>query len=266
MNSTVKEIALHPVGALLKALKPGWSLLDIDCEQVMHNLSKYGLLVFRGFNLPDDKDFLLFSKQFGELLEWEFGPILELKINTNPANHIFTSARVELHWDGAFIETKPRFNLFNCLQGSSKEQGGETLFVDTEKVLMRASKEELTLWKSIEIRYSTEKKAHYGGTVQYPLVMTNPSSGRDVIRYIEAFNEDSEEINPMKFSIFGPGGLDEMEILMGFNRRLYGSDVMYRHTWHKGDFLIADNSRLLHGRSRFTNSHASRLIKRTNVI
>jgi alpha-ketoglutarate-dependent taurine dioxygenase len=47
---------------------------------------------------------------------------------------------------------------------------------------------------------------------------------------------------------------------------LYRDDVMYRHTWQNGDFLIADNACLLHGRSRFNTAEVTRHIKRINIM
>ena len=257
---------LLPFGIAVNAEFVGQSLLELKKEDIIDLIDKHAMLVFRGYSLLTDDQYIQFAKQFGPLLAWEFGEILELRIRTNPANHIFTAGRVELHWDGAFVENRPHYNLFQCLQGSAEDAGGETLFVNTHKVLSKANGTQLEDWEKITIEYQTEKKAHYGGRIQEPLISTNPYNGKKVIRYIEAFNEDNEQINPMHAQINAYSNADSDQFLRDFTKRLYEDDVMYNHTWKTGDFLIADNSCLLHGRSRFKSNNAQRHIKRINIL
>lgn len=256
---------LRPFGMLVYAGQAGLTLLDIPAEVISGWLDRHGLLVFRGFGLLADEDYIAFGERFGPLLQWEFGKILELKVQPRPANHIFTSGRVELHWDGAFVDNKPHYNVFQCLQGCAPGAGGQTLFVDTPKVLATAGAE-LPAWRNISIEYATEKKAHYGGTIRSPLITRNSYNGREVIRYIEAYNEDNAEINPMRVSVENYSSEMSERFLREFTSRLYRDDVMYRHTWQSGDFLIADNATLLHGRSRFNTADVTRHIKRINIL
>lgn len=257
---------LRPFGMLVYAGREGLTPLDVPADMITGLLEQHRLVLFRGYGLLADDEYIAFAKQFGPLLQWEFGEILELKVRSDPANHIFTAGRVELHWDGAFVEDKPHYNLFQCLQGCSAGAGGETLFVDTTKVLAGADGRTLSGWRNITIEYITEKKAHYGGAISSPLITVNPYNGRHVIRYIEAFNEDNAEINPMRVKVENcPDEMSE-RFLRGFTARLYRDDVMYRHAWQSGDFLIADNAALLHGRSRFNNADPDRHIKRINIL
>lgn len=257
---------LQPFGVLVYAGGPGLTLLDVPPGLITELLERHKLLVFRGYGLLADDDYVAFAEQFGSLLQWEFGKILELKIQPKPANHIFSSGRVELHWDGAFVEHKPHYNVFQCLRGCPAEAGGQTLFVDTAKVLAGAATAELVNWRTISIEYVTEKKAHYGGSIRSPLIARNPYNGNEVIRYIEAFNEDYANINPMQVSVDNYSSEMSDQFLRGFTARLYRDDVMYRHSWESGDFLIADNASLLHGRSRFNTADVTRHIKRINIL
>jgi alpha-ketoglutarate-dependent taurine dioxygenase len=257
---------LQPFGMLVYAGRPGLTLLDVPPEWITGLLDRHKLLVFRGYSLLADDDYIAFAERFGSLLQWEFGKILELKIQPKPANHIFSSGRVELHWDGAFVEHKPHYNVFQCLRGCPAEAGGQTLFVDTLKVLAGAPAAELAGWRNISIEYVTEKKAHYGGAIRSPLIVPNPYNGIEVVRYIEAFNEDYADINPMRVSVDNYSSEMSERFLCGFTARLYRGDVMYRHSWQTGDFLIADNASLLHGRSRFNTADVTRHIKRINIL
>ncbi|HEX7026660.1 MAG TPA: TauD/TfdA family dioxygenase [Gammaproteobacteria bacterium] len=271
MSAAVKHelinlVPLRPFGILVAAAREAMTMHDIPVNLISGLLAQHKLVLFRGYGLLEDGDYLAFARQFGPLLQWEFGEILELKVRTDPANHIFTAGRVELHWDGAFVEDKPHYNVFQCLQGCSAGAGGETLFVDTTKVLAEADSRTLTEWRNITIEYVTEKKAHYGGTLRSPLIAVNPYSGRNVVRYIEAFNEDNADINPMRVSVENYSEKMSEHFLRGFTARLYRDDVMYRHIWQGGDFLIADNATLLHGRSRFNTADVGRHIKRINIL
>ena len=257
---------LEPFGTLISCSRDQLTILDLDFSDICRHLSESGLIVVRGHKLPSDEDFIAFSKQLGQILLWEFGPILELKISETPANHIFTSSRVELHWDGAFIDNKPHYNLFNCICGTDDNVGGQTLFVDTRRVLHSLPEQTRTTWENTEICYSMEKKAHYGGNIKQVIVATSPYSNEPVMRYIEAFNEDYMDINPMQVDVTGMDSSQANKFLLEINELLYTPEFMYKHSWQSGDFIIADNSVLLHGRSRFTQHHSGRLIKRINVM
>jgi alpha-ketoglutarate-dependent taurine dioxygenase len=257
---------LKPFGLIVSAGHKNESILDIEKEEITDLLNRHALIVFREYALLPDQDYTRFAKQFGPLLAWEFGEILELKIQPHPVNHIFSSGRVELHWDGAFVKDRPHYNLFQCLRGTDENAGGQTLFVNTVNVRQNAEPSQQEAWQNITIEYSTEKKAHYGGTIREPLCATSPYNNKPVIRYIEAFNEDNAKINPMAVKVDNYTPEESDRFLKQLTRRLYCDDVMYRHTWRDGDFLIADNSCLLHGRSRFSNNRVNRHIKRINIL
>lgn len=262
----MKLIPIEPFGALLQVEGEKNSILSLQPSVLRDVLAENLLVILRGFSLASDGDYTRFARQFGNLLHWEFGEILELKMQPNPANHIFSHGRVELHWDGAYVETKPHYNLFQCIAGATPGAGGETLFVNTVRVLEKALQEERQYWRSLTIEYRTEKKAHYGGHINSPLVCKNAYDNSDVIRYIEAFNEDSNQLNPVDIKICELDRAASDIFLCELNKRLYSSDVMYRHTWRAGDYVIADNSRLLHGRSRFLKHNDQRHIKRINIL
>ena len=94
-------------------------------------------------------------------------------------------------------------------------------------------------WQNIIIEYKTEKKAHYGGTIREPLISRNPYNGQEVIRYIEAFNEDNESINPMQVHVASHSVSESERFLRQFTQRLYQDDVMYLQIrMTKRDYVI----------------------------
>lgn len=262
----MKLTQIKPFGLIAEATMPDMTLLDIPKEEIVTLINEFQLIIFRNFNTLADDDYCDFAKQFGNLLAWEFGDILELKIHENPANHIFNAGRVELHWDGCYLDVEPHYNLFQCVNSSDNDSGGKTLFVNAINFWEKSTPKQKELWDSVTVEYSTEKKAHYGGSLKSALFPVNPYNGKKVLRYIEAFNEDSQHINATKVAVEGYSPSESDAFLRELNYRVYQKEVMYEHTWKTGDFLMADNSNLLHGRSRFDSDQASRYIKRINIL
>ncbi len=263
---------LHPFGLVVHADQTAGasspSILDLPVEFVQEHVDANLVLVLRGFAPLAREDFRQFAMQFGPLLSWDFGEVLDLRIEAQAANHIFTSGRVELHWDGAYLGTEktPHYNMFQCLKGSEQRSGGETIFTNARAVWDQASDAEKSRWEQMTITYLTEKKAHFGGEFKHPLISRHPLNGNRVVRYIEAFNEDNAKINPVDVSIDGCTATETQTFLQEFNQRLYRDQLMYKHAWRTGDFLIAENHSVLHGRSRFEDPDDSRHLQRIHVL
>lgn len=260
----LNQTLLSPFGTLIHADKPSISPIDIPVQRIIALLQRHRLVVLRGFiSLPDD-EFIAFAQRFGPLLKWDFGEIFNLEIRKDPANHLFRAGRVEMHWDGAYLQEVPRYSLFQCIE-SSEPEGGETIFTDTTRLLERIPGQELEYLRKLRITYRTDKKAHYSGNVTVPIISQDKYSGAMVVRFIEPFNEDNMDINPVDVIVNDMPENEQKEFLMSLTNRLYSDDVMYRHAWHTGDFLIYDNNILLHGRGRL-QGNLRRKLKRIHIM
>ncbi|MFC4160602.1 TauD/TfdA dioxygenase family protein [Chitinimonas lacunae] len=257
----------QPFGIVIHADHPEQSVADLSPDHLTEQLLANQLLVLRGFRKLDEPDYIGFCEKFGPLFEWEFGVLLNVRMEQNPANHIFSGGRVELHWDGAFAAKTPKFNIFQCLRSSEAGHGGETTFANTAKLLAEASDEDKQRWAAIELEYSTEKKAHYGGAIHARLVDRHPLTGVPVMRFIEPYNEDNMEVNPVKIAVHGLGEHFDSEtaFIDDLLERLYDDKYLYRHQWQTGDFLMVDNHSLLHGRERI-RGNVSRHLQRVHVL
>jgi alpha-ketoglutarate-dependent taurine dioxygenase len=191
------------------------------------------------------------------LLEWNFGEVLELEVTEKPDNYLFTNGDVPLHWDGAFAEQEPHYQLFQCLKAPLEGSGGETVFCDAIAPLNQAD----PIWNEVCIAYRTEKLAHYGGEIRSPLITPHPGSGEPRIRFAEPPGKDTADLNPLFLDIEGAGP----EIVEQLRQVLYHPDNCLNHAWHDGDFLVADNFSLLHGRRPFS-SHSPRHIQRIHIL
>ncbi|WP_444995829.1 TauD/TfdA dioxygenase family protein [Aliikangiella sp. IMCC44359] len=256
----------NPFFGLIIHAKNDRSLLSLEPNVLEKEILEHGLVIFRGFLSMNNDEMSSFCRQFGDLLEWDFGHVLELQIRANPENHIFSQGRVELHWDGAFASAVPRFNFFQCIEGSAEAGGGETTFLNTVKFLESLPLDQISEFKKLTIRYETEKKAHYGGVIQTPLVSEHPITKELRMQFIEPFNEDNVEVNPVNTQIVGMEREKSDALLKQIVAFCYNSQFFYDHQWNKGDYLLVDNHANLHGRRRFQGQGLNRTLKRIHIL
>lgn len=201
------------------------------------------------------------SRQSGtieeQLLHWEFGPIMHMHFQVEAANYLFSDECVPLHWDGAFYR-EPGILLFYCT--GTEGEGGDTLFANTERLWESLSEAEREQCRQIRLKYTTEKKAHYGGEINVPMVQTHPQTGKTILRLAERVETAK---NPVKLEILGCEQPEEFYRHMV--DKLYQPEFIYRHRWQKGDLLTCDNFTYLHGRAALENN-LSRAFKRVQIL
>ncbi|MES2526186.1 MAG: TauD/TfdA family dioxygenase [Bdellovibrionota bacterium] len=218
----------------------------------MLTLSSDGFTLLKEARLHED-ELLNVASALGPLLHWDFGPVMTMRFQKDAANYLFSDEAVPFHWDGAFYK-EPMFLLFHCLE--SEGNGGETTFVDTTRLWNSLSSEEQNECLGVTLTYSTEKKAHYGGTITVPLVQKHPLTGETILRLAEKVETEK---NPVTLKIDGasPDFYERM------TSKLY--DNMITHSWEKGDLLIVDNFRYLHGRKALAGN-MTRSFKRIQIL
>lgn len=237
---------------------PGLPLIKETARQ-------HKLIVLRGFEPLTEDQFVQSCSSWGEMLRWPFGYVLNLFEHSEPSNYLFTSGKVPFHWDGAFTEQVPEFQIFQCLSAPSNDCGGETLFSDTTALVNSLTKTQRDLFSKISITYHTERVAHYGGKFTSPLICSHIRTGEPVLRFGEPADELTSSLNPFKLTTHGVLYNDEQLLFHQLRELLYAPQFCYSHQWQTGDFLIADNFSLLHGRNPFT-SKCGRHIQRIHVL
>ena len=192
-----------------------------------------------------------------KILHWDFGPIMNMKFDPNSPNYLFSQERVPFHWDGAFYRI-PKKLLFFCME--SNGEGGETFFVDTTRVWNSLTENEKNECRKVKLRYQTENLSHYGGVFETDLVRTHPDTGEVILRLAERVET---KLNPVHLTISGvsdPNGFYEWMV-----SKFYDSDFLYEHHWEKGDLLVIDNYRYLHGRKELLGNK-NRTFKRIQIL
>jgi len=191
------------------------------------------------------------------LLHWDFGPIMQMKYDTRASNYLFSHEDVPFHWDGAFHQ-EPAKLLFYCVESSGT--GGETLFTNTELLWDSLSAAERAECQAVRLRYQTEKKAHYGGEINVPLVQHHPVTKRVILRLAE---EVETHLNPVKLEVTGVS--DPQGFYQTMREKLYHTDFLVEHQWRTGDLLVCDNFTFLHGR-RPLGQNLGRSFKRVQIL
>jgi alpha-ketoglutarate-dependent taurine dioxygenase len=250
---------LTPFGLLVRPTE-GASLAGLSIEALRETVLARRLVVLRGFApFPDKAALAEYCRAWGPLLEWEFGTVFEVVERDDPQNYLFTSGSVPFHWDGAFARAVPWLQFFQCVEAPGPDAGGETTFCDTPAVLRAVPLEVRARWEQVEIEYFTDKVAHYGGRVRARLVGRHPHTGEATLRYAEPADAATVRLNTPELHVHGVPEEEVPRFLEELRRWLYDPAFMLRHAWRAGDFVIADNHALLHGRTRYRSKLPRRL-------
>lgn len=155
MNFAHKQ--LEPFGLMISSHDAGADPGAVLVEEIKDLLKRHKMLVLRGFARLEGDAFSGYCSNFGEILEWDFGAINELRPTVNAQNYLYTNREVPFHWDGAFAGKVPEWIFFHCDTAPMPETGGETIFADTGRMLELADSRTKIAWSGVEITYSTEK-------------------------------------------------------------------------------------------------------------
>ena len=216
LNTLWRLSKREPFGLTVSPERGMAGLSEIPIETLRSWVRQYRLLVLRGFVSPDGEQLINFGKSLGEVQEWEFGAVNNLEVRPDAKNYLYTNREVPFHWDGAFAGRIPGVIVFHCEQAPDPESGGETLFCDTTALLSQADPETKSLWKGIEITYSTEKVAHYGGSFTSRFLGRHPDTGEEVVRFAEPVHD----LNPVRLDIRGIPPEQHEEFLSDMHARL----------------------------------------------
>lgn len=269
MTSSIDQLAtcahtrLAPFGLLVEAADGPADLRRIPPTTLADLTVDNRVLVLRGFPLLDVDDLVAYCERWGDVLTWDFGKVLNLVVREDPKNYLFTRGPVPYHWDGAFAAATPDYFLFQCRHAPGGA-GGETVFCDTTRAIRAMPRKRLEAWSDVTVTYRTDKAAHYGGDVTWPLVSRHPRTGEPILRYAEPLPE-KEFLNPLFVEVNGLADGTGEQLLDELRDLLYRPEFCYAHGWRDGDVVVVDNHALLHGRRPFLGD-ASRWLERIQII
>lgn len=251
---------LSPFGLTVRAVEAGADV-RLVASRLKGWVDVHRFVVLKGFEPLNGTGLPTFCRSLGELLEWEFGAVNNLRVDPDTKNYLYTNRAVPFHWDGAFLPRSPHYIFFHCDVAPVSESGGETLFCDTVRLLDETPLELQKLWNDVVITYTTEKIVHYGGTFSSPLLASHPTLGIRVVRYAEPV----ADLNPVQLNIAGISEDEQPVFLEDMRHRLNDETCCHAYQWESGDIVIADNFALLHGRRAFAKD-TRRHIRRVNIL
>ena len=238
---------------LIREFPPGTRFADLDPDELRGQVFTHRVVVLRGLHPEGPVDWPASVKRLGPLQAWPFGAVHEIKVDREAKNYLYTTHDVPLHWDGAFKGEIPGILAFQCHRAPPPESGGETVFVDTVRLFEEADDATRASLRAARYRYTTERKAHYGGTFETDVVSIHPITGETVLRYAEPV----DDLNPVHVQALT--ACDALPALLA------APNARYEHAWKDGDVVLADNHALLHGRRAFT-AGAPRHLLRVNIL
>ena len=265
------------------------SLRSIPKDILRNLIHENSLVVFRGFE--QEKDLKSLTEQFGEVISWPFGDILEIKDDINSKLPAQARENMPYHYDGMFkrVEGKkelgfvPLVQFFHCIEAypseSPEETDGCTIFVDTRRILASFTQEELKMVENVVIKYTSniasvfEKDASVAKdsiTHYSPFITNHPVTGERILRYHEPWGPENtkQEATFINIEVMKENGFDiegnkryiehenAEEIYEWFVNKLtpalYSKEYCYAHQWTKNEYVFSDNWLQIHGRNALT--------------
>lgn len=260
MSDNIRFIS--PFGVEITYDNSPFQIKDINTKQIKKLMSEHKIVIIRGLQNISELLLIQFAERIGPLLAWDFGVVMNMRVQAKPKNYLFTHGPVPFHWDGAFYK-EPQYLLFHCVDAPLESCGGETLFTNTNAIWQKASRDHKLEWKDIKLCYKTEKLAHYGGEIHVPFLQTHPITNETILRFAEPV--PNTMLNPVTVTIDNMNNESTKVWLDNMAACCYLEDYCYIHSWKKNDILIADNFSLIHARRAF-KQFSPRFLRRIQIL
>ena len=240
----------------LKKLKNYQFNKNIFEEKTMYtaltDFYKYGFVIFK--NVPTENNFIVnFANSIGSIRKTNFGEYFNVKSKPEPNDLAYTSLPLSPHTDNPYRKPVPCIQILHCID--NEVSGGLSTLVDGFTVTEDLKKNFVNLYEiltKIKIRYQF---------IDEQVIL------EDWAEMIEL--DHNNEFKQVRFSPrldFVP--LIEKEKLdLYYSARkkiseLYNSDqYKIEFKLSKGDLLMMDNHRLLHGRTSYDQNEGKRFLQ-----
>lgn len=155
------------------------------------------------------------------------------------------------------------FQIFQCAEAGSKEEGGATTFFDGRLILESQDGHTIDDWKNTRLSYFTPQSYFGGKTMTYPMIMQHPQTGDSILRYHPPWNSSIQQVT-VSSAEKSSEQLDQL--IKNMQEILFDPRWYLEYYWTKGDLLVADNHYLLHGRTEMLSKTTQRHLLRIQVL
>ena len=219
---------------------------------LLQNFYKYGFVIFK--NVPTEDNYIIkFANSIGTIRPTNFGESFSVKSVPKPNDLAYTSIALTPHTDNPYRKPIPCIQLLHCLENEVK--GGLSTLVDGFAVAEYLRKNHQDIFKIL-----TRTKVRFR-FVDKTIILENWGE------LIEL--DENKKIKQVRYSTrldYVPA-LEKKELKLFYKARkliadLYASSKFeIRFKLNKGDLLMMDNHRLLHGRTSYDVREGNRYLK-----
>ena len=223
-----------------------------EMYDLLQNFYKYGFVIFK--NVPLEDNYIVnFANSIGTIRPTNFGESFSVRSVPKPNDLAYTSIALTPHTDNPYRKPIPCIQLLHCIENEVK--GGFSTLVDGFSVAKYLRKNHEDLFKIL-----TKTKVRFR-FVDKTIILENWGE------LIEL--DENNKVKQVRYSTrldYVPA-LEKNELKKFYEARkliadLYASskfEIKFR--LEKGDLLMMDNHRLLHGRTSYDVSEGKRYLK-----
>ena len=218
----------------------------------LQDFYRYGFVIFK--NVPAEDNYIVkFANSIGTIRPTNFGESFSVKSIPKPNDLAYTSIALTPHTDNPYRKPIPCIQLLHCIE--NEVQGGLSTLVDGFAVADHLKKKYPDLFKIL-----TKTKVRFR-FVDKTIILENWGE------LIEL--DQNNKVKQVRYSTrldYVPA-IEKKELEKFYQARkliskLYSSsDFEIRFKLQKGDLLMMDNHRLLHGRTAYNANEGNRYLK-----
>ena len=262
--------------------------LDSSCimsQALSSMVTEFGIVVLRGFKKFESENEMIesyYPRLSHGMVKWEFGYIHKVKPNDTMPGSTCSYEGLPMHIDlmapprymnisqedHKYEDFLPREFLLYCKDTDLTSNEGQTTFIDSNAAIMALHGKVIEQWRNTVLSYETQlskpnkKEVYFGGkgnTYQYPLVMKCPWTGKDVLRWWQAWtakeHPNSRQFSWHEITVLPADTMQTVEELEDDIKNIsFDERCFFGHTYAKGDQVYVNNYTMLHGRQGFSNN------------
>jgi alpha-ketoglutarate-dependent taurine dioxygenase len=181
------------------------------------------------------------ASKFGIIQETNYGQVFQVRSEKKPSNLAFSTAALSLHTDNPYRKPIPGYQCLLCLRPA--KVGGVTIFADgflAAMELQRIHPDSFKVLtnKRVTYRYADDKSQFESSR---PVIEIDQMTG--LILSIAVNNRSLAPLDPLCPELY--------KALADFQRLLNDERFGFSVQMEKGDFILWDNFRIVHGRSGY---------------
>ena len=223
-----------------------------EFEKMLVTLIQYGVAIIKG--LPVDESTLEnVASKIGTIRNSNFGTIFDVKYKHNPDSNAYTNQELLLHNDLSTREYIPGLQLLFCM--INETDGGFSTLADGFAIADYIRKQDAKMYDLLsDYNVSFANKAKTSDyRIESPIIRHNNKGEVDEIRWTCWLR------SPLR------GSLTEMNNFYEAQKKFYklvnSDQFKVEFKLNPGDMICMDNRRILHGRTRFSETRGERWLR-----